>query len=97
MLFPLCNLSVLVHLNQELAAVSVELPDALKSLQLCKLKENEVIFLEDVKKTLGKPHVTKQVSVLCAIVCLNYGTAIFSLTKTLVMLLSVLFSLLEPF
>ncbi|XP_068022604.1 A-kinase anchor protein 11 isoform X2 [Melanerpes formicivorus] len=45
---------------QELAAVSVELPDALKSLQLCKLKENEVIFLEDVKKTLGKPHVTKQ-------------------------------------
>uniref|UniRef100_A0A8C6K0J6 Uncharacterized protein n=1 Tax=Melopsittacus undulatus TaxID=13146 RepID=A0A8C6K0J6_MELUD len=39
---------------QELAAVSVELPDVLKSLQLCKLKENEVIFLKDVKKT-SKP------------------------------------------
>ncbi|NXF97124.1 AKA11 protein, partial [Eubucco bourcierii] len=45
---------------QELAAVSVELPDALKSLQLCKLKENEVIFLKDVKKTLARPRVTKQ-------------------------------------
>ncbi|KFO89520.1 A-kinase anchor protein 11, partial [Buceros rhinoceros silvestris] len=44
---------------QELAAVSVELPDALKSLQLCKLKENEVIFLKDVKKTLAKPYVMK--------------------------------------
>uniref|UniRef100_A0A8D0G0J9 A-kinase anchoring protein 11 n=1 Tax=Strix occidentalis caurina TaxID=311401 RepID=A0A8D0G0J9_STROC len=41
---------------QELAAVSVELPDVLKSLQLCKLKENEVIFLKDVKKTLAKPY-----------------------------------------
>ncbi|NXG43980.1 AKA11 protein, partial [Psilopogon haemacephalus] len=47
---------------QELAAVSVELPDALKSLQLCKLKENEVIFLKDVKKTLAKARVTKQVN-----------------------------------
>ncbi|KFV58346.1 A-kinase anchor protein 11, partial [Gavia stellata] len=41
---------------QELAAVSVELPDVLKSLQLCKLKENEVVFLKDVKKTLAKPY-----------------------------------------
>ncbi|KFZ61855.1 A-kinase anchor protein 11, partial [Antrostomus carolinensis] len=40
---------------QELAAVSVELPDVLKPLQVCKLKENEVIFLKDVKKTLAKP------------------------------------------
>ncbi|KFQ90414.1 A-kinase anchor protein 11, partial [Phoenicopterus ruber ruber] len=44
---------------QELAAVSVELPDVLKSLQLCKLKEHEVIFLKDVKKTLAKPYVIK--------------------------------------
>ncbi|NXX53125.1 AKA11 protein, partial [Scopus umbretta] len=44
---------------QELAAVSAELPDVLKSLQLCKLKENEVIFLKDVKKTLAKPYVMK--------------------------------------
>ncbi|NXN08017.1 AKA11 protein, partial [Indicator maculatus] len=48
--------------SQDLAAVSVELPDALKSLQLCKLKENEVIFLKDVTKTLAKPHVMKQVN-----------------------------------
>ncbi|KFQ72020.1 A-kinase anchor protein 11, partial [Phaethon lepturus] len=41
---------------QELAAVSVELPGVLKSLQLCKLKDNEVIFLKDVKKTLTKPY-----------------------------------------
>ncbi|KFQ40597.1 A-kinase anchor protein 11, partial [Mesitornis unicolor] len=40
---------------QDLAAVSVELPDVLKSLQLSKLKENEVVFLKDVKKTLVKP------------------------------------------
>uniref|UniRef100_A0A8C6K5N3 Uncharacterized protein n=1 Tax=Melopsittacus undulatus TaxID=13146 RepID=A0A8C6K5N3_MELUD len=46
---------------QELAAVSVELPDVLKSLQLCKLKENEVIFLKDVKKT-SKPSVMKTLS-----------------------------------
>nr|XP_027328098.2 LOW QUALITY PROTEIN: A-kinase anchor protein 11 [Anas platyrhynchos] len=44
---------------QELAAVSAELPDVLKSLQLCKLKENEVVFLKDVKKTVAKPCVTK--------------------------------------
>uniref|UniRef100_A0A8B9UDK8 A-kinase anchoring protein 11 n=1 Tax=Anas zonorhyncha TaxID=75864 RepID=A0A8B9UDK8_9AVES len=44
---------------QELAAVSAELPDVLKSLQLCKLKENEVVFLKDVKKTMAKPCVTK--------------------------------------
>ncbi|KFP44138.1 A-kinase anchor protein 11, partial [Chlamydotis macqueenii] len=44
-----------VH-SQELAAVSVELPDVLKSLQLCKLRENEVIFLKDVKKTVAKPY-----------------------------------------
>ncbi|OPJ67073.1 A-kinase anchor protein 11 isoform B [Patagioenas fasciata monilis] len=45
---------------QDLATVSVELPDVLKSLQLCKLKENEVIFLKDIKKTLAKPYVMKQ-------------------------------------
>lgn len=60
-----------VYLNQELAAVSVELPDVLKSLQLCKLKENEVIFLKDVKKTLAKPCVVKhQVNILCRFACL---------------------------
>ncbi|XP_075597880.1 A-kinase anchor protein 11 isoform X8 [Balearica regulorum gibbericeps] len=57
-----------VHL-QELSAVSAELPDALKSLQLCKLKENEVIFLKDVKKTLAKPYVMKHQNQLPEVFC----------------------------
>lgn len=73
------------YLNQELAAVSVELPDVLKSLQLCKLKENEVIFLKDVKKTLAKPYVMKQqVNVLCCLACVNYRSIVFGLIKSLV-------------
>ncbi|NWS66744.1 AKA11 protein, partial [Crotophaga sulcirostris] len=59
---------VTAHL-QELAAVSVELPDVLKSLQLCKLKENEVIFLKDVKKTLTKPYVLKHQNQLPEVFC----------------------------
>ncbi|NXK81153.1 AKA11 protein, partial [Amazona guildingii] len=55
---------------QELAAVSVELPDVLKSLQLCKLKENEVIFLKDVKKTLAKPYVVKHQNQLPEVFCM---------------------------
>ncbi|NXI57196.1 AKA11 protein, partial [Chloroceryle aenea] len=54
---------------QELAAVSVELPDALKSLHLCKLKEDEVIFLKDVKKTLAKPYVVKYQNQLPEVFC----------------------------
>ncbi|NXX74574.1 AKA11 protein, partial [Urocolius indicus] len=54
---------------QELAAVSVELPDVLKSLQLCKLKENEVVFLKDVKKTLAKPYAMKSQNQLPEVVC----------------------------
>ncbi|XP_065505496.1 A-kinase anchor protein 11 isoform X2 [Caloenas nicobarica] len=54
---------------QELAAVSVELPDILKSLQLFKLKENEVLFLKDVKKTLAKPYVMKQQNQLPEVFC----------------------------
>ncbi|XP_074995470.1 A-kinase anchor protein 11 isoform X4 [Calonectris borealis] len=57
-----------VHL-QELAAVSAELPDVLKSLQLCKLKENEIIFLKDVKKTLAKPYVMKHQNHLPEVFC----------------------------
>ncbi|XP_069736786.1 A-kinase anchor protein 11 isoform X2 [Phaenicophaeus curvirostris] len=59
---------VTAHL-QELAAVSVELPDVLKSIQLCKLKENEVIFLEDVKKSLAKPYVMKHQNQLSEVFC----------------------------
>ncbi|XP_042694808.1 A-kinase anchor protein 11 isoform X2 [Centrocercus urophasianus] len=54
---------------QELSAVSVELPDVLKSLQLCKLKENEVIFLKDVKKTLTKSCVMKNQNQLPEVLC----------------------------
>nr|XP_009941110.1 PREDICTED: A-kinase anchor protein 11 [Opisthocomus hoazin] len=54
---------------QELAAVSAELPDVLKSLQLCKLKENEVIFLKDVKKTVEKPYVVKHQNRLPEVFC----------------------------
>ncbi|NWH56801.1 AKA11 protein, partial [Geococcyx californianus] len=54
---------------QELAAVSVELPDVLKSLQLCKLKENEIIFLKDVKKTLSKPYIMKHQNQLPEVFC----------------------------
>ncbi|NXE10121.1 AKA11 protein, partial [Lophotis ruficrista] len=57
-----------VH-SQELAAVSVELPDVLKSLQLCKLRENEVIFLKDVKKTVAKPYVMKLQDQLPEVFC----------------------------
>ncbi|NXO58215.1 AKA11 protein, partial [Aramus guarauna] len=57
-----------VHL-QELAAVSAELPDALKSLQLSKLKENEVIFIKDVKKTLAKPYIMKHQNQLPEVFC----------------------------
>ncbi|NWI91194.1 AKA11 protein, partial [Pitta sordida] len=54
---------------QELSAVSLELPDVLKSLQLHKLKENEVIFVRDVKKTLAKPYDMKHQSQLPEVFC----------------------------
>lgn len=54
---------------QELSAVSVELPDVLKSLQLRKLKENEAVFLKDVKKTLAKPYVMKHQNQLPEVFC----------------------------
>ncbi|NXN99529.1 AKA11 protein, partial [Rhinopomastus cyanomelas] len=54
---------------QELAAVSIELADALKSLQLCKLKENQIMFLKDLKKTLAKPYVIKHQNQLSEVFC----------------------------
>uniref|UniRef100_A0A674J7I9 A-kinase anchoring protein 11 n=1 Tax=Terrapene triunguis TaxID=2587831 RepID=A0A674J7I9_9SAUR len=44
---------------QELAAVSVELPDVLKSLHFCSLNENEVIFLKDINKPKETSDVSK--------------------------------------
>ncbi|NXC56697.1 AKA11 protein, partial [Aleadryas rufinucha] len=54
---------------QELSAVSVELLDVLKSLQLRKLKENEAVFLKDIKKTLAKPYVMKHQNQLPEVFC----------------------------
>ncbi|NWZ44352.1 AKA11 protein, partial [Brachypodius atriceps] len=54
---------------QELSAVSVELPDILKSLQLHKLKENEAVFLKDIKKTFAKPYVMKNQNRLPEVFC----------------------------
>uniref|UniRef100_A0A674J334 A-kinase anchoring protein 11 n=1 Tax=Terrapene triunguis TaxID=2587831 RepID=A0A674J334_9SAUR len=47
---------------QELAAVSVELPDVLKSLHFCSLNENEVIFLKDINKPKETSDVSKHQS-----------------------------------
>uniref|UniRef100_A0A8D2M1V6 A-kinase anchoring protein 11 n=1 Tax=Zonotrichia albicollis TaxID=44394 RepID=A0A8D2M1V6_ZONAL len=54
---------------QELSAVSVELSDVLKSLQLRKLKENEAVFLKDIKKSLAKPYVMKHQNPLPEVFC----------------------------
>ncbi|XP_031955712.1 A-kinase anchor protein 11 isoform X2 [Corvus moneduloides] len=54
---------------QELSAVSVELPDVLKSLQLRKLKENDAVFLKDIKKTLAKPYIMKHQNQLPEVFC----------------------------
>ncbi|NXY15152.1 AKA11 protein, partial [Atrichornis clamosus] len=54
---------------QELSTISVELPGVLQSLQLCKLKENEAVFLKDVKKTLAKPYIMKQQNQLPEVFC----------------------------
>ncbi|XP_067148543.1 A-kinase anchor protein 11 isoform X2 [Apteryx mantelli] len=73
----LCSVSAEECLNweeqanflEELTAISVELPDVLKSLQLCKLKENEVIFLKDIKKSLEKPYIMKDQNQLPEVLC----------------------------
>ncbi|XP_066401126.1 A-kinase anchor protein 11 [Molothrus aeneus] len=54
---------------QEISTVSVELPDVLKSLQLRKLKENEAVFLKDIKKSLAKPYVVKHQNQLPEVFC----------------------------
>ncbi|XP_019379865.1 PREDICTED: A-kinase anchor protein 11 isoform X2 [Gavialis gangeticus] len=54
---------------QELAAVSAELPDVLKLLQLRTLNENEVIFLKDTNKPLERPDVPHYQSHLSGVLC----------------------------
>uniref|UniRef100_A0A7M4DXT5 A-kinase anchoring protein 11 n=1 Tax=Crocodylus porosus TaxID=8502 RepID=A0A7M4DXT5_CROPO len=54
---------------QELAAVSAELPDVLKSLQLCTLNENEVIFLKDTNKPLERSDVPHYQNHLSGVLC----------------------------
>uniref|UniRef100_A0A670JBH6 A-kinase anchoring protein 11 n=1 Tax=Podarcis muralis TaxID=64176 RepID=A0A670JBH6_PODMU len=53
---------------EELAAMSVELPDLLKSLHLCTLHENDVIFLKDIHKPL-ETSVLKQKNYPSRILC----------------------------
>uniref|UniRef100_A0A8C3HIN9 A-kinase anchoring protein 11 n=1 Tax=Chrysemys picta bellii TaxID=8478 RepID=A0A8C3HIN9_CHRPI len=54
---------------QELAAVSVELPDVLKSLHFCSLNENEVIFLKDINKPMETSDVSKHQNHLSGVLC----------------------------
>ncbi|XP_074844490.1 A-kinase anchor protein 11 isoform X2 [Carettochelys insculpta] len=57
-----------VHM-QELAAISVELPDVLKSLHFCSLNENEVIFLKDIQKPMETSDVPKHQNHLSGVLC----------------------------
>ncbi|KAM7181251.1 A-kinase anchor protein 11 isoform 2-T7 [Macrochelys suwanniensis] len=54
---------------QELAAISVELPDVLKSLHFCSLNENEVIFLKDTNKPMETSDVPKHQNHLSGVLC----------------------------
>ncbi|XP_015277884.1 PREDICTED: A-kinase anchor protein 11 [Gekko japonicus] len=54
---------------KECAAMSVELLDLLKSLHLCNLNENEVIFLKDVHKPLETGGVLNQQSCHSQMLC----------------------------
>ncbi|XP_066475879.1 A-kinase anchor protein 11 isoform X2 [Tiliqua scincoides] len=54
---------------KELSAMSVELPDLLKSLHLCSLNENEVFFLKDIPKQLGASDIHKQKNRRSRILC----------------------------
>ncbi|CAM4387392.1 unnamed protein product [Caretta caretta] len=54
---------------QGLAAVSVELPDVLKSLHFCSLNENEVIFLKDINKPMETSSVPKHQIHLSGVLC----------------------------
>ncbi|XP_062982038.1 A-kinase anchor protein 11 isoform X2 [Elgaria multicarinata webbii] len=54
---------------KELAAMSIELPDLLKSLHLCSLHENEVIFLKDLHKPLETSDVLKEKNYSSRILC----------------------------
>ncbi|XP_053162438.1 A-kinase anchor protein 11 isoform X2 [Hemicordylus capensis] len=54
---------------KELAAMSIELPDLLKSLHLCSLNENEILFLKDIHKPLRTTDVLKQKNHRSRILC----------------------------
>uniref|UniRef100_A0A8D0GPI7 A-kinase anchoring protein 11 n=1 Tax=Sphenodon punctatus TaxID=8508 RepID=A0A8D0GPI7_SPHPU len=53
----------------DLAAMSVELPDLLKSLRFCSLNEKEVIFLKDLNKPLESSDVSKRKNHLSGVLC----------------------------
>uniref|UniRef100_A0A674I1G8 A-kinase anchoring protein 11 n=1 Tax=Terrapene triunguis TaxID=2587831 RepID=A0A674I1G8_9SAUR len=69
---------------QELAAVSVELPDVLKSLHFCSLNENEVIFLKDINKPMETSDVSKHQVKFLILFISAYGI-LYSLTFSLVL------------
>ncbi|KAH0624438.1 hypothetical protein JD844_031867 [Phrynosoma platyrhinos] len=54
---------------KELVTMSVELPDPLRSLHLCNLHENEVIFLKNIHKSLATNDIPKQKKSSSRILC----------------------------
>nr|XP_033805726.1 A-kinase anchor protein 11 isoform X2 [Geotrypetes seraphini] len=54
---------------QELAAISQELSDLVKSLHFCSLSDNEVIFLKDVKKLSQTADGSKIPNYLSGVIC----------------------------
>ncbi|XP_042313543.1 A-kinase anchor protein 11 isoform X2 [Sceloporus undulatus] len=65
----LCFADQTAVIPKELVAISVELPDLLRSLHICSLHENEVIFLKNIHKPLETNEVPKQKKYSSRIVC----------------------------
>ncbi|KAJ6661671.1 hypothetical protein lerEdw1_013193 [Lerista edwardsae] len=55
--------------KSELSAMSIELPDLLKSIHLCNLHENEVFFLKDIPKPLAACDILKQKNHRSRVLC----------------------------
>ncbi|XP_054830193.1 A-kinase anchor protein 11 isoform X2 [Eublepharis macularius] len=65
----LCFADATAMAPEELAATFAELLDLLKSLHLCSLNENEVIFLKDIHKSLETSDVLSQQNCPSQILC----------------------------
>ncbi|XP_030056404.1 LOW QUALITY PROTEIN: A-kinase anchor protein 11 [Microcaecilia unicolor] len=77
---------------QELAAISVELSDLVKSLHFCSLSDNEVIFLKDVKKPTQTSDGSKLPNYLSDVICVMRISPMFLKLK-----LDSVFSLLSRY